>query len=125
MDNRGKDSMKREALCEHDQSDLGCVHPIDENDAVYRDLFIFRKDAGGNSTFTRLEAEVAFNRDKPEHEMATDTSLNHGDLRRILKAFRRQADFTDALTAKQAEIDALTPKRRCGLCGRSNCDCTI
>ncbi len=45
------------------------------------DLTIFVKDKGGNSTYSRLEAEVIANKDKKWWHPVTDSSLTYGDLR--------------------------------------------
>ena len=45
---------------------------------------VVEQDAGGNSTLTRLRAEVEFNRDKPGDWPTNDPSLTLDDLRALL-----------------------------------------
>jgi hypothetical protein len=44
---------------------------------------LFFIDGSGNSTLTRLDAELKFNRGKKSYDSVTDSSLTYGDLRRI------------------------------------------
>ncbi len=44
---------------------------------------LYAQDEGGNSTFSRMEAEIVFNKTVEGHKPVTDSSLTHGDLRRI------------------------------------------
>lgn len=48
---------------------------------------LYRQDTGGNSTITRLQAELECNQSKLEHEPVSDSSLTYGDLRAISDAF--------------------------------------
>jgi hypothetical protein len=61
---------------------------IEVNKGLEERMSIFTQDVGGNSTLTRLKAEVECNKAKSEHEPVTDSSLTHGDLRKLLAGHR-------------------------------------
>lgn len=68
---------------------------------------VFKQDRGGCSVLTRIEAEVAFNKDAPEHKQVTDSSLCHGDLRKILVLLNRVKSEQPESVLRQKLINCL------------------
>jgi cell wall assembly regulator SMI1 len=68
---------------------------------------IFTVDAGGNSTITRLEAELSFNRSKGDHDSVADSSLTYGDLRLLQKLAAEPQRWRDVKVELPQEEDVV------------------